>query len=147
MVSTEYKIAYSEILEILKYVSKEDFDKIPLEMIEMFKKNASNESVFKYNPNETLQEQNVSETTRTIIAILFRDYWASQEQKAKIIAVQNSEREKIRQEKYSPDNLFKNVKRNQINEETTQIENVAMVEYKEPLIRRILNKIKIIFRK
>lgn len=27
MVNTEYKIAYSEVLEILKYISKEEFNK------------------------------------------------------------------------------------------------------------------------
>ena len=71
MVNTEYKIAYSEVLEILKYISKEDFNKVPQDMLEMFKNNASNEKQFIYDSNKTLQEQNVSETARAIIAILF----------------------------------------------------------------------------
>ena len=67
MVTAEYKIAYSEVLEILKHISKEEYNKIPKEMIQMFKTNATNESHFAYNSNKTLQEQNVSETARTII--------------------------------------------------------------------------------
>ena len=78
MVNTEYKIAYSEVLEILKYISKEEFNKVPQDMLEMFKTNASNENQFIYDPNKTLQEQNVSEIARAIIAILFRDYWATE---------------------------------------------------------------------
>lgn len=147
MVTTEYKMAYSEVLEILKYISKEEFDKIPSNMVEMFKANASEENSFVYNPEKTLQEQNVSETARTIIAILFRDYWATPEQKKKIVSVQNSEREKIRQEKYNPNNLFKKPHQTKIIEENTQTENVAMIEYKEPFFKRILNKIKNLFHK
>ena len=93
MVNTEYKIAYSEVLEILRYISKEELIKIPSDMIEIFKTNASKENKFVYDKNKTLQEQNVSETTRTIIAILYRDYWATEIQKNEIISDQNNERE------------------------------------------------------
>lgn len=147
MVTAEYKIAYSEVLEILKHISKEEYNKIPQNMIKTFKVNASTENDFKYNPNKTLQEQNVSETTRTIIAILFRDYWASKEQREKISSVQNIEREKYRQEQYNSNNLFKNKRKIEIKDENVQNENVAMIEYKEPLLRRFLNKIKRLFGK
>ncbi len=147
MVTAEYKIAYSEVLEILKHISKEEYNKIPQNMIKTFKVNASTENDFKYNPNKTLQEQNVSETTRTIIAILFRDYWASKEQREKISSVQNIEREKYRQEQYNPNNLFKNKRKIEIKDENVQTENVAMIEYKEPLLIRFLNKIKRLFGK
>lgn len=128
MVATEYKIAYSEVCEILKYVSKEDLSKIPKNMLDMFKENASNESDFTYNPAKTLQEQKVSETARTIIAILFRDYWATTEQKEKIKTIQNNERERIRKEKCNPDNIFKN--RNSI-QYTQEEHQTAIVECKE----------------
>ena len=49
-------------------------------------------------------------------------------------------------EKYNPDNLFK--KRNEIKEEIQEQANtVSMVEYKEPLIKRIINAIKGFFRR
>ena len=99
MVTTEYKIAYSQVLEILKHISVDDYNKIPQNMVQMFKNNASDENYFVYNSNKTLKEQNVSEIARTIIAILFRDYWATNEQKEKILSVQNKEREKIKMDK------------------------------------------------
>ena len=145
MATTEYQLAYSEVIEILKYISKEELNKIPPKMLEMFKENASNKNDFTYNPNKTLQEQNVSETARTIIAILFRDYWATSEQKKKILSVQNSERERIRQEKYNSYNLFKKSQQVENIEENMQIKNVAMVEYKEPLLKKIWYKIKTLF--
>ena len=37
MVTTNYKIAYSEVLEILKHISEEEYNKIPKEKIEFYK--------------------------------------------------------------------------------------------------------------
>ncbi len=143
MVNTEYKIAYSEVLEILKYISKEEFNKVPQDMLEMFKTNASDENQFIYNPNKTLQEQNVSEIARTIIAILFRDYWATENQRRKILDKQYFDREKIREEMYSPDNIFK--KQNIQNKENSTINEIAIVEYKESIFTKIKNWFKRIF--
>lgn len=111
MVSVEYANAYSEVLEILKYISKEDYEKIPNSKIELFETNHNKEYIFKYNPNKTLDEQNVSKTAKAIIAILFRDYWATEIQKEKIITKQNYDRmqlEEKKKERYNPDNLFNN---------------------------------------
>lgn len=137
MVNTEYKIAYSEVLEILKYISKEEFNKVPQDMLEMFKTNASNENQFIYDPNKTLQEQNVSEIARAIIAILFRDYWATENQKQKILNKQNLDREKMREEMYSPDNIFQ--KHNIQHKENSTTNEVAIVEYKESIFTKIIN--------
>ena len=60
MAENQYAIAYSEVLEILKYISKEDYNKIPQEKLNVFKTNASKDYKFKYNPEKTLDEQNVS---------------------------------------------------------------------------------------
>lgn len=127
MVTTEYKIAYSQVLEILKHISVDEYNKIPQNMVQMFKVNASDENYFVYNSNKTLQEQNVSEIARTIIAILFRDYWATNEQKEKIVSVQNKEREKNKKEQYNPDNLF-------TNRERTNEQNIDLVEEKSMVV-------------
>ena len=111
MVSVEYANAYSEVLEILKYISKEDYEKIPNSKIELFETNHNKEYIFKYNPNKTLDEQNVSKIAKAIIAILFRDYWATEIQKEKIITKQNYDRKQLeekKKERYNSDNLFKN---------------------------------------
>ncbi len=111
MVKVEYADAYKEVLDILKYVPKEDFEKIPKKKIEMFSKCANYDHNFEYNPDITLQEQNVSDIAQTIIAILFRDYWATDEQREKIVAKEKYDMELLereKKEKYNPDDLFKN---------------------------------------
>ena len=128
MVDIKYANAYSEILEILKYLTPEDYEKIPKEKIEVFQTYANKDYNFNYDPDKTLQEQNVSKTARTIIGILFRDYWSTEEQRDKIVKFQQQERiriEKEKQEKYKSDDIFKN------NNTVPQTEEVALVEVKE----------------
>ena len=142
MVTNEYKIAYSEVLEILKYISTEEFNKIPNDMIEMFKKNAMSNNDFIYDPNKTLQEQSVSELSRYIIAILFRDYWATDNQRQRILAKQKYERQKRNEEIYSYDNIFKKNNNDNISKQIQYISTQKqIIEYKETIFKRIVNKI------
>lgn len=99
MANTEYAIAYSEVLEILKYIPVEDYNKIPKSKIELFETNANSGYSFTYNIDKTLEEQEVSKIAKGIIAILFRDYWATDTQKEKIIAKQNYVRKKLKNKK------------------------------------------------
>lgn len=120
MIDTKYANAYAEVLEILKYISIEDYNKIPKNKIELFQINANNDYHFTYIPEKTLNEQNVSKITKGIIAILFRDYWATDIQKKKIIEKQNYDR-RIKEEQkieFNPDNVFKNKKVMTLNEAT-----------------------------
>ena len=131
MVSVEYANAYSEVLEILKYISKEDYEKIPNSKIQLFETNHNKEYIFKYNPNKTLDEQNVSKTAKAIIAILFRDYWATEIQKEKIITKQNYDRKQLeekKKERYNSDNLFKNNEKKINLDGTKQEQKLALIE-------------------
>ena len=65
----------------------------------MFKTYANNDHTFCYDTTKTLDEQNVSKTAKAIIAILFRDYWATEIQKQKITAKQNYDRQSLEEKK------------------------------------------------
>ena len=143
-ITKEEKIAYAQVLEVLNSISFNDYCKIPKEKIHFFKVNAEKNVEFDYNPDKTFQEQNISDTAKTIIAILFRDYWATEEQREKIIRVQQQERiriEKEKQEKYKSNELFNNKKEKEIQE-------VALVEVKElKLYKKIFDFFKKILKK
>lgn len=114
MANHPYAIAYKEVLEILKYISKEDYNKIPEKTIRAFEENADKNYQVSYNPNMTLVEQNISRKGRAVIAVLYRDYWASPEQREKILQKQRIERWRAEEEKrkmYNPDDLFKRNKK------------------------------------
>lgn len=143
----EYANAYSEVLEILNHIPKADYNKVPNNMIELFATNKNKEYSFSYDVNKTLNEQNVSKKAKTIIAILFRDYWATPYQRERILEKEKydiAKMEEEKREKYNPDNIFKNNK----NDVTTAIDetedtsiSMQIVEYKEPIFKRIMNKI------
>lgn len=143
MIAVDYQIAYREVLEILKHIPVNDYKKIPESRLRLFEKYAKKDIVFHYNTNQTLDEQNVSEKAKILIAILFRDYWANSEQKEKILACEEIYKEKIeeeKREKYNRENLFKN---NTFQKEEQKEKNSQMIEYKkESLFRKMINKLK-----
>ena len=65
----------------------------------MFETNANHEYIFSYNPEKTLTEQEVSKLAKGMIALLFRDYWATEKQREKIRTKQNQDRQKAEEEK------------------------------------------------
>lgn len=148
MVNIEYANAYSEVLEILKHISIEDYNKVPKKKIELFQTNANSNHTFTYNPTKTLDEQNVSKTAKGIIAILFRDYWATDIQREKILAKQNYDRQKLEKEKrkkYNSDNIFKSNKSTNYNEIK---EEKSLVEIKEEKwYKKLLSLIKGFFKR
>ena len=147
MQSVEYANAYSEVLEILRYVSIDDYNKIPKEQIDFFENNSNTDYDFFYNPYKTLDEQNVSKRAKAIIAIIFKEYWATDIQKEKIIAKQKYDRMKLEKEKqtrYNSNDIFKNKKIENIENST---ETFAMIEYRETFLDKIIKKIKKIFKK
>ena len=93
MADIQYANAYTEVLDILKYISKEDYEKIPKSKIKVFEENSNKNYHFTYDEYKTLDEQNVSEIAKMIIAILYRDYWATKEQRYIIIKKQREARE------------------------------------------------------
>ena len=112
MVNQEYAIAYTEVLEILKHISKEDLKKIPNNKIELYRRYCDKNYTFSYEPSKTLEEQNVSKIAKAIIALLYRDYWSTPVQKEKIIATQQYERYRIEEKKlkYNYNNIYRNYK-------------------------------------
>ncbi len=120
-----FKKAYREVFEILKYMPEEDVKKIPNEIILTFKTKMDQNYKFEIDVSKELKEQNLLEETKDILANLARDYWATPEQKQRIIVIENKERRLIEEEKrkkYNPDNIFGN-KENIVDSSLKQAEN------------------------
>lgn len=128
----EYANAYSEVLEILSYLSKEDYDKIPKEKIDFFETNCNKNYKFCYDMNKTLDEQDVSKKAKIIIAILFRDYWATDKQREKIKAKEEYDRNIRKQE----------ISKNYNNQENKNLLNEnKIIVYEESRMRKLISKI------
>ena len=139
------KNAYTEVYTILQELNEEEYDKIPPEVIETIEVNRNEEYDYELDDELELKEQPMLPETKAILFNLFRDYLATSEQKAKIIRMQNEERQKNelkKQQRYNTDVFANKQNKNvvQQNQETMQ-----MVEYKENIFKRFINKIKSIF--
>ncbi len=152
MVDAEYANAFYEVLEILKYIDINDYEKISPDLIKTFQTYANWDWNFEYDVNKTLNEQNISKITKAIIANIFKDYWATPHQKEKIEAKEKYERKKREielQEKYNLDNLFRHRTSNIAQEKNEDINsNTSMVKFKElKWYKKLFDKIKNLFRK
>ena len=142
--------AYAEVDTILSFMDKELVEQIPEKLRKMFKKRNTKDLAKKINPNLPIEDQFLNEETLSILAVLNYNYWCKDEQKKAELLKKYAENENISQEKarekYNPDNIFnKRNQQNKIEENTTQNE-VAMVEYKESIFKKFINKIKNIFK-
>ena len=149
MIAENYACAYKEVIEVLKHTKREDVNKIPKSRILLWRINMNKDYDFKIDTTKTLEEQNLSKEAKAIIANIFKKYWATDYQKERIEAKEKYDIEQMEKEKYkkyNPDDIFKNRKQT-IQQENGVSNTIAMVEYKEPLFKRILNKIKNIFNK
>ena len=149
MIAENYACAYKEVIEVLKYTKREDVNKIPKSRILLWRINMNKDYDFKIDTTKALEAQNLSKEAKAIIANIFKKYWATDYQKERIEAKEKydiEQMEKEKYQKYNPDDIFKNRKQN-IQQEEVASKTVSMVEYREPLFKRILNKIKNVFNK
>lgn len=137
-----YKKAYKEVVEILKFVSKENVDKIPKEMLDMFEEEQNKEYNFKVDTTKSFEEQLLLEETKAIFSNIFRDYWANDYQRKVIIEKENMDRIKWEEEKYDPKDLFKNNQKNfnkQNNNDKVDV-NLTVIK-KENSFKKLIDKI------
>ncbi len=143
------KKSYAEILEILKYMDKGYVDKIPKKLIDFFKENKAMDYDFKYDSTVEIGKQELHEGTIVLLAMLNLNYWCdSEEHKKELIKKYNENEQKYQEqlrEKYNPDNILKKIKQKKGAEEKIAKEDVAMIEYKESILKKVINKLKSIF--
>ena len=140
-----YKMAYTQVLEILKRLPKEEVAKIPTEEIEFLKENCDKTYKYILSPKARLEECQISRKAYAILVVYFKKYFATEIQKQKLDVILKNNQiaiEKEKREKYGVDNLFKENKLEQ--EENKKVE---IVPYKESFFKRVLNRIKKIFRR
>lgn len=123
--NSNYAKAYNEVIEILKRIPESDKEKIPKEIYQALEDNMDKEYLFKLEQDKNFEEQELLTETKAILTIFYRDYWATPEIKAKILAKQANELIKIEQEKkikYNSEKIF---------EETRETPKLEMVVYQE----------------
>lgn len=142
-----YPNAYKEVYEILKYVPKEDLKRVPKKFMEMLEEKMNKDYKFSIDTSKDfIEEQELMIETRTILAYIFLNYWATEIQKEKVnikFKKDIEDAEKQKRDLYNVD-IFKNKK--QLKENIGKEQENAMVIYKkENFITKIFNTIKKFF--
>lgn len=142
----EYLKAFSEVEQIIKFMPVTLQKKIP----DRFKNIISTEKSRTYRPHieEPFEECNIMEETKIILALIYRDFLCSEQEK-KEIKLKDSQKlleyEKELREKYNTDNLFKNKKESDVEYESK--DETSMIVQEEKWYKKIFNIIKNLFKR
>lgn len=139
------KIAYAEVLTILKCMKIEYQQKIPQKLKNFFERNMAKDYKFNIDINKPLKEQKISDKAIHILAVLNLNYWCeNEEEKQELLKLYMENDKKYNEklhEKYNVEDMFKKHKK----KESIQ-NNIMIPKDKQSILVKILNKIKVIFK-
>ena len=148
-ITSNYKNTFAEVYEILNLLDKEEYKKIPQDVINVIETNRNCEYNYHINNEIELCKQPMLTETKAILYNIFRDYLSTQNQRQKIIEMQNIEREKLEETKrarYNSKDIFKRREENKMYNIDTKICNQIIIEKKESFIKKLIRKLKNIFK-
>lgn len=148
IVDEEYKIAATEVLDILEYLPKSTVNKIPNKFKEFLKENSNVDYKPNFDYSKGLDKIKLTHKTKLLLAMIYQNYICSEEEKInynKILHENEEKYQKELREKYNPENIFKkdNKSNTNTNININEENNTYMIEYKENIFTKIK---KIIFK-
>lgn len=145
MVTKEFAEATTEINKILSYLPTEYVEKIPNKLRTFFLNVESKEYEPNIDPYKKLDEQDLKPKTKTLLTIIYRNYWGNEQEKAELdkILIENDKKyEDELRKKYNLDDIFKNKQKTSTIVKDT---NLPIEIKKESIIRKLLEYIKKLF--
>ena len=150
MVSVEFSEGITESLDILEHMDRAYIDKIPRKFMEFLENNKSTSYISNLDHSKKLNEMSLKEKTKDLLAILYLKYWCTEQEKSDFSNLLRENEIKYQdelKEKYNVDKIFKNtnpsnktIKHNIYEDEN--VNNVAMIEFKESFFKKFINKIR-----
>lgn len=140
-----YREAFAEVLEVLNNSNQEILEKIPERFITFLNENKEQSYVAKIDFTDDNWDDSIKKETQAILALIYRDYIVAPEERVRLLNEEREEQIRIEnelREMYNPENIFKN-KKSQVKSTN---DSVDLIEYKESFLKKIINKIKIIFK-
>ena len=133
---TTYEMAYVEVLALLRnYLSELEFNKIPKEKIDFFEKYKDRNYTFEINKELPIEKQDISEKANAILVILYRDYFADEQQKEALkrtLELNDKIKEKNKKNEVEQYNiLFEKKKAKNIIERENQTDETSLVVIKK----------------
>lgn len=142
MITVQDKQAFTDLSVIIKMMPKNMREKINTNFINLIEQYKDTDYTSTVNPNIPIRNQKLSETTEALLALIYRDYLCTEEERKTLIAAENQELERVENKKrkqYEVDFSKRNVSTNVTTE-------TALIEYKkENILTRFFYFIKKFF--
>lgn len=142
----EYKKALFEVYTILENTEEEIRNKIPEKFIKFIKENMDANYNFKLQYGKGLAEQNLMEETKQILALIYRDYICTNEERKELLEKEHKKRiEKETENKEKYDINFEKIRENK-KQENYEVNETQLIEItKEKWYKKLINKILKVF--
>jgi len=140
MLDRAYCEAAVEVLDILDYTEEDDVKKIPKKFIDFLIKCSAKDYVSTVDNRKDIEEMNLRNETKEFLGIIYRNWWATEEEKKEIyeaIATTKRKEQERLKELYSYDKLFKKT-----NIKESNSKDIVAVKQEKSFFKKIINKIK-----
>ena len=144
--TNEYSVAITEVLYILKYLPKDMTANIPTNFLNFLNENSIPDYKPDFDLSKGLDNIRLKHKTKILLAIIYRNYICSEQERLDYdkILLQNENEYQIKlKEKYNTDNIFKETKTSDDNNNDIN----QLVIYKKSYFTRIKDFIKKILHK
>lgn len=149
MIDNIYKDSFKEVYDILQNTDEELVMKIPITFINFIKNNMNENYKTNINPNARIDSQNLSKETEAILSLIFRSYWATDEEKREFAIKDKQDlinSENAKKKNYKGKDIYELFEKKE-NLNNIILNNDLVVLEKENFIKRFFNKILNIFKK
>lgn len=130
--------ACNEVLEILKNVKIEDYNKIPKDFIDNLKKNADIDYKINISPYKDFSELDLLPETIDLLAYIYRKFWCDELGKKEFDKFIQKNEKKFQEElriKYKTDDIFK--KQNTRLEQVEKEKSLIIKENNHSILKKI----------
>ncbi|MBO5348498.1 MAG: hypothetical protein J6A89_01570 [Clostridia bacterium] len=144
----KYAKAYTEVLEILKHIPQDEYERIPKNEIQFYENNCDKNYKYIYDESLNVKDQTISKEANAVIIAIYMNYFANEKQKSIIseILKQNSvEVEKEKNQKYDVNSIFKSKQESNTSNNPSENLPIKIDTKKENFIKKIINKLKSLF--
>lgn len=149
MIDNMYRNSFKEVYDILQNTEDELIEKIPNTFINFIKENMNVDYKTNIRKDIEIDKQKLLKETEAILSLIYRSYWANNEEKKEFAIKdeqEHNENEKRKKEEYQGKDIYEIFeKRKNINKVT--LDNKLMVIEKENFIKKLLKQISKIIHK
>lgn len=143
--TNEYKRTLCDIDIIINELEDKEKNMIPSKLRKIIHDNKLESYESEIRIDIPLEQQQLHPDTQSFLAMLYLNYWCQDENEKRELRVTLADNEEKFQkelsEKYDVYNIFKERQERTLNRDEEEIKETQVTLYKEPLIKRILNKI------